>query len=290
MEKAHGKKLGSWAPGGAGASRPVLPEPSGKNLSCHQEGKARNLVAAPAAAPSLDLLKHNRNKNICRSCGKFTIYGEAKPGLTSFARLGCKAWKCPRCGPKRARKVRRGIIEQAINHNLNRLLTLTLDPRHCSARDSVRYLKKAFDKFRTYVKRETGSTLSFITVTEFQKNGYAHLHVLVDRYLHQRWAASAWERVGGGCIVDIRKVDLNRVAGYLSKYLTKGLLIGNPNQKYRRYTTSRSICLIAKGPKGNWTLIKRPIDSLMRALSAFLSDLILAPDGLLEGFTVATGA
>jgi len=160
--------------------------------------------------------------------------------------------------------VRHAIIAKAVEFNLNRFLTLTLDPRHCSREDSIPYVRKCFDKFRTYLKRRYKGTISYITVVELQKSGYAHLHILIDRFIEQSWISEAWQAVGGGKIVFITQVDLHRIAPYLSKYLTKDLLLGETEKKYRRYTTSRNIRLFVKTKTGEWTVVKCPLEVLLK--------------------------
>lgn len=73
----------------------------------------------------------------------------------------------------------------------------------------------------------------------------------------------AWVAVGGGFMVDIQLVDVHRVSRYLSKYLTKELLMSAP-LRCRRVTTSRGIKLLEKTRTETvWTLVKVPISSLL---------------------------
>jgi hypothetical protein len=215
-------------------------------------------------SPSLDYTQHNRNKS---RCGCWSLQGAVQAEGQSrwrYARLGCKRWVCPRCGVRKAKRLRKAIATKAVEKDLRRFLTLTLDPRHCSAEDSVRHLRESWRKFRVYLQRRHGKTITFIAVVEFQRNGYAHLHVLVDRYIEQRWISEAWQAVGGGRIVDIKQVDIHRVAAYLSKYFTKELLLTGFKPKQRRCTTSRDIVLFAKTEKGVWALVKFPLEDLLR--------------------------
>jgi len=85
-----------------------------------------------------------------------------------------------------------------------------------------------------------------IGVLEFQKNGNAHLHVLLGQYIPWKWLSKAWQSIGGGKVVDIRFVDVHRVSAYLSVYLVgdkvKSTLELLP-MRARIFTTSRSIVL-----------------------------------------------
>jgi hypothetical protein len=185
METAYGSS--GYVKGSGGQGDTCLPEPSPKDLSRHPQGKSDRAGAA-APAPSLVPIKNNRNKMPCY-CGRMSLMGNAEKTRGQVRRLGCKTWRCPSCGPKKANKVRFGIVKHATARNLCRFLTLTLNPRACSAEDSVKYIKSTWGKFRVLLQREQGKSISFIAVIEFQKNGYAHLHVLVDRYLHQKWVS-----------------------------------------------------------------------------------------------------
>jgi len=171
-------------------------------------------------------------------------------------------WNCPRCGPRRAAKLRHAVIQAAKEKDLRRFLTLTLNPRACTAQNSVEYIRQCWAKFRTYLKRQYGTSVTFISVVEFQKSGYAHLHVLVDRYIAHNWLKGAWQAVGGGSIVDIRLVDIHKISSYLPKYLTKEILLSHCDTKYRRYTTSRDLLLFKKPPKGVWMLLTVSIEYL----------------------------
>lgn len=208
---------------------------------------------------SLDLQGRNRNS----FCGRWSLRGqEAEEAHWRYGRLGCKRWDCERCGPRKARQLRGAIIRKAIERDLRRFLTLTLDPRTCTPEESTAYIRDCWNKFRTYLKRRHGALVSFIAILELQKSGYAHLHVLVDRYIPQPWISEAWQSVGGGRIVFITQVDVHRVAGYLAKYLTKELLESKLHPRQRRYTTSRDIRLLTKSTSGKWVLLRRTLELL----------------------------
>jgi len=198
---------------------------------------------------SLDELQINRNTEIPdsfrngrnRNCGIWTVVGFGDGGVQKFHRLGCKCWACEYCGPKKARRYKHLIRQLAEQEHLTRFMTLTLDPERIKG-DSVRYLRGVWNKFRLYLRRKYGSPIKYIAVLEFHKSGIAHLHVLVDRFIPQGSISESWSALGGGAIVDIRYVDVHRISRYLSKYLTKELLLSAPKRS-RRVTTSRSLHL-----------------------------------------------
>src|SRR5260370_5648565 len=103
------------------------------------------------------------------------------------------------------------------------MATLTLDPKRLKKRDRARtdrYLRNCWRKMRVYLSREFGQSLDYVGVLEFTEAGTAHLHLLVGRFIKQKWLSDAWYAVGGGRVVDIRLVDVHRVTAYLSVYLT----------------------------------------------------------------------
>ncbi len=86
-------------------------------------------------------------------------------------------------------------------------------------------------KMRVYIERKLGHSLVLISVVERHHNGRPHLHLLIGSFLEQSWISEAWDSLGGGRIVDIRRVQIKRVAAYLAKYITplgRGLCTINP--------------------------------------------------------------
>jgi len=166
---------------------------------------------------------------------------------------------------------------------LSRCLTLTLYAAKIAGQP-VRYLRQVFNKFRTYLGRKYEVLVKYIAVLEFQKSGIPHLHLLVDRYIPWSWITGSWSALGGGKIVDIKYVDVHRVARYLSKYLTKELLLSAPKRS-RRVTTSRSLHLLEKKVRDSkWVLLKSSIFYLYSRLRHIADEIQLDSDGFLESF------
>ncbi len=132
------------------------------------------------------------------------------------------------------------------------------------------YIKDCWAKMRVYLRRKFKARITFIWVLELQQDGYAHLHILVDRYMPQGWVKEAWQAVGGGRIVDLRQVQMERAAGYLSKYLTKDLGASGIAKGQRRYGNSRNIHLFAKAAKTGWKIIWGHLPNLRQRLAAWV--------------------
>jgi hypothetical protein len=186
--------------------------------------------------------------------------------------LKCKTWRCPECGPKKTRRVQKAIAQWAAELGLTRFLTLTLNPSACTREESVKYIRKVWSKFRVYLGRRYGNSITFIAVVELHPgsgpaHGYAHLHILVDRFIPQRWISATWERLGGGRVVDIKYGDVRRLPGYVAKYLTKEMLLADRPKRQRRYSTSRNIKLLSRASSGSsetWTRLDVPLEELFR--------------------------
>jgi hypothetical protein len=173
---------------------------------------------------------------------------------------------------------------------LRRFLTLTLDPKKIEG-DPVRYLSRIFAKLRVYWWREYKISPQYIRILEFQKNGTPHLHILVDQYIPREWIKGAWVAVGGGYMVDIRYVDVHNISRYVSKYVTKELLLSPAPPRSRRVTTSRGIKLLQKQRTDTiWQLLKVPVSRLHEIYAEHVVSLVNDEDGILESFIVADDA
>jgi len=171
----------------------------------------------------------------------------------------------------------------AEREQLTRFLTLTLDPSLIEG-ESVAYLRGVFNKFRLYLRRKYGTPVKYIAVLEFHKSGIAHLHLLVDRFIPWDWIRQSWSALGGGQVVFIKYVDVHRISRYLSKYLTKELLLSAPKRS-RRVTTSRSLHLIEKkDSETEWSLVKLSIFYLFSRFGRTAESIRLDQEGVLESF------
>jgi len=184
------------------------------------------------------------------------------------SRLRCRTYRCLFCLPRKLRQVRTRIAQIATDKKLFKFVTLTLDPKKIPPGvRSDRYLRETWRKMRVLLARRFGKSIHFIGVLEFQKSGVAHLHLLVAVYIPQDWLSSAWQSVGGGQIVDIRFVDIHRIAGYLTRYLTGDKVLRTISLlplRARIFTCSRSISLLGAKQKSGWWMCEQSIDALRR--------------------------
>lgn len=207
-----------------------------------------------AERSSLDLGENNSTSSESAETGRYDcreVYRnfrfESADGETGVYR--CDQWACYCCGYR----MRQNLVEEiervtAERPQLRRLLTLTLDPA-AAPEDQERqhyYITERWNALRTALTRQYGD-LSYIWVREEQEDGLPHLHILVDRYIPQEWLSARWAELGGGEIVDIRRIDrVQKAAHYVGKYLTKDALSGFPDG-IRRYGSSSDIELAVRG-------------------------------------------
>jgi hypothetical protein len=235
------------------------------------------------------VLEHRSNE-VLRSwnkgCGRWTLQGREPSGAVRCHRLYCKTWKCPRCGPKRAKRTRYAIAAHAETRHLNKFLTLTLDPKKLEGVQATKYLKNCLHNFMTICGRQYGSKISYICVLEYQKNGNPHLHIILDRFIEQGWIQEKWHAVGGGWVF-IKQVHIRKIANYLSKYLCKDVLTSPAPKGSRRVTTSRNIKLFPKIMSDLvWTLSKKRIEKVRTEFNCE-AETTFDEDHLLAVFTVS---
>jgi len=270
---------------------------SGALIGTSEASDMLRSAAEQLGSSSLDVIQINRYTNAANElqkrgrkkyCGARTFRGLLADGTEKAVRGDCKTWDCSYCAPRKAWRYRQAISAVAEQQGLNRLLTLTLDARKVKG-DPVRYLRRVFSKFRVYLLRKHGSSIKYIAILEFHKSGIPHLHILLDRFIAQRWISAAWSALGGGNVVDIRYVDVHRVSHYLAKYLTKELLMSAPARS-RRVTTARAIRLFEKKPSPIvWVMDSRSIFHLFAILAKVARDVQLDGEGFLLSFILPAG-
>ena len=90
---------------------------------------------------------------------------------------GRVSWRCPRCGPGKANKLRRAIGRAAERARSTRMLTLTLDSSRMTP-DQLRdgglaHARETWRKLRVSLSRRYGEAIEFIAVAELQPRGVA---------------------------------------------------------------------------------------------------------------------
>ena len=197
-----------------------------------------------------------KNKpNFCRN-NKIALLKINNKSITEakFKRIPCNSWTCPDCSIKKALVIKYYFREVIELNKLKYFLTLTLDPTKIPAEykdNTHKYITKIFNHFLTILRRnkeiKSQQKLKYVWVIEFQKNGNAHMHILLNNYLNIRTVRKLWQHVGGGIQMKIEKVDsLAGISNYISDYIVKGIKGEFEEKSYgfkyfeRRYSISKS--------------------------------------------------
>lgn len=227
------------------------------------------------------------------ACGHGTLSGPlVDSGNHAFARSDCKSLHCRHCGDRKVARYHRRVSKLALEHKLQRFITLTLNPAdvgireegHCINPASVDYIRETWAKMRVYLGRQFPK-MKFIAVLEFQQKstGNAHLHVLVNMWVSKEWLRESWKAVGGG-MTWIKFADVHRIPQYLSKYMTKDLMGECPRRK-RVITTSRNLQLTESPRNPGWTYSQKSVefilDTLPKSILPLISTILRDDRGLL---------
>lgn len=155
------------------------------------------------------------------------------------------------------------MIELAKKHKLIRLVTLTLDPGLIpSELDSVVYIQRVWNRFRTWIWEHKHIRLTYIRVVELQENGTAHYHLCLKECISQDEIIEAWTNCGGGhqCRIGIPKHS--DPARYASKYISKALA-DELRKGTRVVATSQGLILFPPPPDTGWRHISTDYFSLL---------------------------
>lgn len=212
------------------------------------------------------------DKSLASKCGLWS-YLNTFDG--TIARMNCKSWRCEDCRKKRANVVRDKFIELGRNYELNRFLTLTIDPKKVGKEDSsskalrMRYLKVCWHKFCMNMKKNFGA-FEFLWVVEWhkEKNPFPHLHVMVSAFLPKKRIQRAWKSAGGGFLKIARAKGVNNLAEYCCKYMSKDVILSVADlaKGTRIWGRSRQLKtvdeLVHFLHNSDWILVKHSIEEI----------------------------
>lgn len=173
------------------------------------------------------------------------------PCIVRSSSIPCNLWSCPTCGIRKAKKLRKLLINIIQINNLCYMYTITLDPFKIPTsyleryNSTGNYLSFLLNKYMLHIKRLMKKQIKYVWVKEFQKNtGNAHLHMMINTYLPMKALRHYFVKIGGGAQMKIEKAkSIKAVSIYFTKYITKMV---ESNQHFtvgeRRYSISQS-CL-----------------------------------------------
>lgn len=166
-----------------------------------------------------------------------------------FLSIKCRCYSCPACRDRLI--VHKQLLLQGVilKNKLRYLLTLTLDPKTLPfnvlnewENYTHKYITSLFHDLIRIEERRHGK-IKYLWVNEFQENGNAHLHILLDKRLDVVKLRKTWVKLGGGTSLRIERIrHIKAVARYVLSYLVKGFNGSNSRYFYgeRRYGISRS--------------------------------------------------
>ncbi len=182
-----------------------------------------------------------------------------KNGKYQTRMVSCKGWRCKYCGPFKKYQLLKKITEHQKTYSLFNFFTLTLVKDVVPPKESPIYIQNCWKKFSILFRRKYGA-FKYIIVKEFQKNGMAHIHGLVDKKCSPFWLSDTWKSVGGGMRTDLQTCD-EKTVKYLIKYVTKETPMKLP-KRYRRVASSRGLALFPRNPSGEWRVLNEHYDWL----------------------------
>lgn len=133
---------------------------------------------------------------------------------------------------RRTRKQIRRLVNA--NSDMTKFVTLT----YAANKGDISAAYCDFDRFLKRLKRFVGENVKFLAVTEYQKRGAVHFHLLANLpYVAQEQLAALW----GHGFVKINVVDhVSNLGAYISKYLGKGNFDGRFFGK-KKFTRSQNL-------------------------------------------------
>lgn len=157
---------------------------------------------------------------------------KSAPTHKTIHTLKCRRWQCPDCAPDRKRDLR-GLARRG---HPNIFLTLTIrfhqgDNPH----EAARALARAWRLLRLRMKKRFKiKNIPYLSVFEKQKSGAPHLHILLrTRYLDHKWISDQMQELLDSPVVGIERIkDKNKMANYVSKYISKDLTLFKGCKRY----------------------------------------------------------
>jgi hypothetical protein len=256
----------------AGAKQGASPAPSERLYLTNNRSFQQNKYGTYDSKKKLRGKRFRIRKTKPRFCNsnKIALLKLTEGQITDakFTRIPCNSWTCPNCGIKKALQVKYYFREVIKLNNLAYFLTLTLDPKKIPPeykKNTHKYITKIFNHFLTILKRHKANKsqeiLKYVWVIEFQKNGNAHMHILLNKYLPIRVVRKLWQHAGGGMQMKVLPIKtLEGISNYISDYIVKGIKGELEEKDYgfnyfeRRYTISKSCMRPTKNPYKKLTL------------------------------------
>lgn len=137
----------------------------------------------------------------------------------ALVRIRCKSWNCPVC---RRWKTARVIDKLKEIYQRKQLYLLTLTVRRvCSAQHSYAFAAHSWNRVASYIRRRAPGTGFFRVAEGHRRDGFCHLHIIMDRWIFDGHFFDLAHRAGFGRIAHVVRIDTEGAGKYLAKYLCK---------------------------------------------------------------------
>lgn len=195
-------------------------------------------------ALSLDSNTEDSHQRDCKGRhGRFVgpVFDKDDQLIYRDAWTGCKAWGCVTCGKGKLKKLRKRIFAGRISKEAveagpfgTKLLTLTLPGAEWRSKTTPQEAKKILAEKWDNLQRNLQKTFGpfrFFKVTEKQRDGFPHYHVLMAgkaiapksilEKIRELWSYKYFDAFAN---VDLKKVkSYVHAVRYITKYLLKGI-------------------------------------------------------------------
>lgn len=161
-------------------------------------------------------------------CGRYA-FANVREGTYTRNRCGSRSCKYKQCREKYAWKRIKEITELVEDNDLNRFLTLTLNPANFpTVKDAWGQIPKIWDKMAKRMRRAFPGIKYVMILEKHKRNDRPHIHGFVNRYIPVQWLWKNWSEVGGGEGGYIENVS-SSVTAYVTKQLHVAKYVGKDN-------------------------------------------------------------
>lgn len=213
--------------------------------------------------------RYTRKKASTMKCP--VIFGYDKKGNTKL--IYCGQWTCPNCAPRLARKwairvkVHIGIEQDRTTYQWY-MLTLTLGSTYKEPVAAYGALKKLWNRLRMAIARDhPGDKWQYAAFVEGQpkRQSMPHFHIIMDvqppakrnkkGVITKRAIHDYAHKMGWGFEAELKPVNSQKAASYVSKYVSKGA--GVVPKGFRRVRVSRGWSPLVKDPDKRLIVIRK---------------------------------
>ena len=203
----------------------------------------------------------NQHNNLCEKGVGSAYYSRrnTKTGAEEHkvVHFSCGRADCPRCQRRKVNKLRTRL--RHVNWNTQvQMWTITSDPFDMTWTQHWLTLKRRWHiVHRTLIR--LNPKFRYFLVVEATKNAYPHIHLLTDSYID--WKRFRYELMKQhfGSVLQFETIPKDRVANYVTKYVSKSLeaasIFGGSSLRLWSQSAALLPLIVYLDPEGPWTLV-----------------------------------